>query len=57
MIIRTIDVGEQMIAIREVDFDWSHGSLSWVLCASRHAWRLEQKERGLSAQSLLLKNA
>jgi hypothetical protein len=55
--ISTIDVGEQIIAIREVDFDWSHGSLSWVLCASRHAWRLEQKERGLSAHSLLLKNA
>ena len=54
--ISTIDVGEQMIAIGEVNFDWSHGSLSWVLCASRHAWRLEQKERGLSAHSLLLKN-
>ena len=31
--ISTIDVGEQIIAIREVDFDWSHGSLSWgVMC-------------------------
>ena len=57
VIISTIDVGEQMVTVGEVDFDWSHGGLSWVLCASRHAWRLEQKERGLSAHSLLLKNA
>jgi hypothetical protein len=46
VIIRTIDVGEQMIAVREVDFDWSHGGLSWVLCASRHKWTARTGGKG-----------
>jgi hypothetical protein len=29
-----------MIAVREVDFDWSHGGLSWVLSGQSWSWTM-----------------